>query len=387
MSGAGTAEVVGGGIAGLSTAIALAQRGWRVTLHERQDRIRAVGAGIYLWDNGLAALESLGAFDDATRGARIAPAVEARSRLGRTLYRIPINAEGRTRCFTVLRETLIDALRSAAEASAVDLRTTSTCLDVDPAGTLTLADEERRADLIVCADGVGSRLRDRLGLLQERVQMRRGAARMMIRTTPGDDLDAHAEYFGPRRRVLVTPCTPELTYVALVSEAGDDAGAGSSPAHGWERDFPALASLLRAEPVAVVPWSRFELVRLTAWSRGRVAVLGDAAHAQPPYLGQGGGTAMMNALSLAHAVTGAPEMPNALRVWERRQRPAVERTQLTSFRMRGLDRLPNAPRSALLRAAGVLPGVQRSALAATRERPAIGARSAPVLRETTGDTP
>ncbi|WP_436698864.1 FAD-dependent oxidoreductase [Nocardioides sp. BYT-33-1] len=370
MSTSRVAEVIGAGIAGLSTATALAQRGWTVTLHERQDAVRAVGAGIYLWDNGLAALEGLGAFDEATRGAHIAPAVEARSSTGRTLYRIPINEAGGTRCFTVLRETLISALRNAAQTSGVTLRTDAQCLAADPDGVVTFADAERRADLVVCADGVGSRLRDRLGLVSERVQMREGAARMMVPVEAAGGLDVHAEYFGTRRRVLVTPCTSELVYVALVGEAPGDTAPGSNPADGWDEEFATLGPLLRARPESVVPWGRFELVRLTAWSRGSVAFLGDAAHAQPPYLGQGGGTAMMNALSLADIVTATPDIPEALRIWERVQRPAVERTQLTSYRMRTLDRLPNALRSALLVTAGRVPGVMSSSLAATRERPA-----------------
>jgi len=61
-----TALVAGGGIGGLATAAALAQRGWAVTVYERQDQLRAVGAGIYIWENGLRVLEALDAFDDAT---------------------------------------------------------------------------------------------------------------------------------------------------------------------------------------------------------------------------------------------------------------------------------------------------------------------------------
>lgn len=65
-----TAEVVGGGLAGLTAATALAQRGWSVRLHEREDDVRALGAGIYVWGNGLSTLQSLGLYEEASEGAR-----------------------------------------------------------------------------------------------------------------------------------------------------------------------------------------------------------------------------------------------------------------------------------------------------------------------------
>src|SRR5262245_37815601 len=74
-------------------------------------------------------------------------------------------------------------------------------------------------------------------------------------------------------------------------------------------------------------WAHFQTIRLRRWSRGRVAVLGDAAHAMAPYLAQGAGHAMMNALGLAAALHECPDLPAALDLWERRERPLTEHTQ------------------------------------------------------------
>src|SRR5262249_11204954 len=74
-------------------------------------------------------------------------------------------------------------------------------------------------------------------------------------------------------------------------------------------------------------WDRFQTIRLRRWSQGRVAGLGDAAHAMPPYLAQGAGHAMMNALGLAAALQEAPDMDSALAQWERRERPLTGHTQ------------------------------------------------------------
>ena len=74
-------------------------------------------------------------------------------------------------------------------------------------------------------------------------------------------------------------------------------------------------------------WAQFQTVRLKRWWKGRVAVLGDAAHAMPPYLAQGAGHAMMNAMGLAVALDEAPDLEAAFRAWERRERPLTEHTQ------------------------------------------------------------
>src|ERR1700759_4798983 len=79
------AEIVGAGFAGLTAACALAQRGWSVRLHERADRLRPTGAGIYIYENGLRVLEALGAYDDAVRGAPFAHTRESRDDQNRTV--------------------------------------------------------------------------------------------------------------------------------------------------------------------------------------------------------------------------------------------------------------------------------------------------------------
>ncbi|MCP2298931.1 2-polyprenyl-6-methoxyphenol hydroxylase [Nocardia amikacinitolerans] len=370
------AEVIGGGIGGLTAATALALGGWTVRLHERQTEIRAVGAGIYVWDNGLSALEAIGAYREATLGAHIGPAVEARSRTGRTLYRIGINGPGQPRCYTLLRDRLIEALVHAAERAGVELVTDSRAVSADPVGTVAFDDgRTATADLVIAADGVHSRLRDSLGMATRRVRMRQGAARLMVPASPdyfpAEDLVKHLEYFQGRRRLLYTPCTPEHIYLAVVSDVDDPSTRGSSiDFESWVRSFPSLENLLRRAEGIPIRWDTFEYIRLRSWSCGRVAFLGDAAHAQPPYLGQGGGTAMTNAVSLA-ATVGRPGLAlgEALAAWEREQRPDVERTQRTSYRMRLLNAVPDAVRDPLLSLVGRTSGFADSQLAATKLRP------------------
>ncbi|MGW0021755.1 FAD-dependent oxidoreductase [Rhodococcus sp. NPDC003382] len=372
------ATVIGAGIGGLTAASALARRGWTVRLHERQTEIRAVGAGIYVWDNGLFALDSIGAFDDATYGAHIGPAVEARTHTGDLLYRIDINGADRPRCYTLLRERLVAALVRSARESGVDIVTGSGATAVRPDGAVDFdGGATEQSDLVVVADGVHSRLRDSIDLAYRRIRMTQGAARLMIPASPdyfpAEDAVKHLEFFRGRRRLLYTPCTPDLIYLALVCDADDPAIRGSRlDVPLWQHSFPVLTQLLAATSGIRIRWDTFEYVRMSAWSRGAVAFLGDAAHAQPPYLGQGGGTAMTNAVALAEAVSRPGREPaDALAVWERDMRPGTERTQRTSYRMRLLNSVPDRVRNPLLTAAGRVSAFTESQLAATRLRPTI----------------
>ncbi len=74
------AEIAGGGFAGLVSAIALAQRGWTVRVHEKSDKLRAYGAGIFIWENGLRVLKAIGAYDDVIAGSHEAKIYEVRDR-------------------------------------------------------------------------------------------------------------------------------------------------------------------------------------------------------------------------------------------------------------------------------------------------------------------
>jgi 2-polyprenyl-6-methoxyphenol hydroxylase-like FAD-dependent oxidoreductase len=99
----------------------------------------------------------------------------------------------------------------------------------------------------------------------------------------------------------------------------------------WTQSFPTMRDLfVRVREQADWPqarWDQFQTIRLRRWSAGRVALLGDAAHAMPPYLAQGAGHAMMNALGLAVALQEAPSLESALGRWEWRERPLTEHTQ------------------------------------------------------------
>lgn len=327
------AEIAGAGFAGLTAACALAQRGWSVRVHERGERLRTTGAGIYIYENGLRVLAAVGAYDAAVKGAPLAHTREVRDDRNRV---ISVHRWVGSRVFSIVRQTVINALAEAATAAGAEIVTGSTATGASAKGELVLADGRRlKADLIVAADGSNSALRDTLGLLSKRKYLVDGCTRLLIPKTAEERSSADGattiEYWSGSRRALYTPCSETDVYLALTMLDSDEV-AKATPVRkdAWKAWFPHLEPLI--DRIGEQGrYDRFDLIKLSRWSAGRAAVIGDAAHALPPNIGQGGGCAMMNALSLAVYLDREGDVPAALAAWERNERPVTEHAQRISY--------------------------------------------------------
>jgi 2-polyprenyl-6-methoxyphenol hydroxylase-like FAD-dependent oxidoreductase len=350
------AEVVGGGLAGLSAAVALAQRGWSVRLHERHKSLRREGFGITVHANGLRVLDALGAYEGSVRDGVQLGFSELRDARDAVIARTRLDARG----YRISRVRLLSALEEQAAKAGVDIRYGSAARAATPDGGLELEDGSRlRADLVVAADGVNSPLRGSLALARSETVLADGAQRLIIPQHPSDasrPAGTVIEWWAGTRRIVWGACSPTEIYIAL-SSRGDDMLARRVPIDidAWTQSFPPLAALFqrihRDTEWSNVLWAPFKLVKLKQWSAGHVAVIGDAAHAMPPNLGQGGSCAMMGGLSLAVYLDGAEDIPAALRQWEAGERPLIEHTQRWSRLysvLAGWPRMLSAPILSLL---------------------------------------
>lgn len=327
------AEIVGAGLAGLSAAIALAQRGWSVRLHERHSTLRREGFGITIHANGLRVLGALGAREDATRDGVQLGFSELRDAGNAVIARTKLDA----RACRLSRFRLISALADRAQRAGVEICLGSAASSAMPDGTIAFADGGRRsAELVVASDGINSAIRDSLGLMRSRTLLSDGAQRLTIPRGNGDrglaDADTVVEWWSGTRRIIYGACSPQEIYLALSCRHNDErAKQVPIDVEAWTGSFPPLADLFRRierdADWATTLWAPFMLTKLQHWSAGRVAVIGDAAHAMPPNLGQGGSCAMMGGLSLAVHLENAVDIPHALRQWEAQERPLVEHTQ------------------------------------------------------------
>jgi 2-polyprenyl-6-methoxyphenol hydroxylase-like FAD-dependent oxidoreductase len=327
------AEIAGAGFAGLTAACALAQRGWQVRVHERADQLRTTGAGIYVYENGLRVLEAIGAYAAAVKGAPIAHTREVRDHRNRT---ISVHRWQGSRIFSILRQRIINALGEVATRAGVEIVFNSEVVGAAASGELLLAGGQRlKADLVIGADGMNSRVRDALGLIAKRKRLVDGATRLLIDKTPEERAATEhgattVEYWSGSRRVLYTPCSENDIYIALTM-LNSDAAATAVPIDktAWKRSFPHLEPLI--ERIGMEGrYDPFELIKLKRWSAGKIAVIGDAAHALPPNIGQGGGCAMMNALALAVHLDQHRNAEDALAAWEAAERPLTDHTQRVS---------------------------------------------------------
>lgn len=326
-------EIAGAGFAGLAAACALARRGWTVRVHERGDRIRSAGAGIYIYENGLRVLETLGAYDAAVQTAPMARTREVRDEANRVVSSHSWGSSQRV--FSIVRQRVIDALAETARGHGATIETGSEVVSADRSGEIVLANGQAiSADLVIGADGVNSKVRDALGLVATRRHLADGAIRLLLDQSDAErvatDLERTIEYWSGKRRVLYTPCSDGKLYLALTMLHNDEAGtAVPIDVASWSAFFPHLAELLRRVG-GEGRYDRFEYISLKRWSAGRVAILGDAAHALPPNIGQGAGCSLMNALSLAEHLDGEPDLADALLRWERTERPLTQHTQRVS---------------------------------------------------------
>jgi 2-methyl-3-hydroxypyridine 5-carboxylic acid dioxygenase len=326
------AEIAGAGFAGLATAIALRQRGWSVRVHETDAELRAFGAGIHVWNNGLLALQALGAFDGVAEVAFLPPCYETRTNDEQTSAQA-INTPDTDRLFSPTRQHLFTAMLDTARRVGVEIVTNSTAVGATADGTLMLADGSGLpADLVVGADGVRSRVRDSFDLGMQRYRFVDGLIRVLAPrgTLRGGEWDHVIDFWHTKTRtlrILYSPVSGDQLYLAMMAPVVDkEASAIPVNPAPWVACFPQF------EPVVTQLGTRgrydtYETTKLDRWSEGQVAIVGDAAHAMPPTLGQGACTAMCNALGLAVALDERDSIRDALELWETRERPLTDHTQ------------------------------------------------------------
>jgi 2-polyprenyl-6-methoxyphenol hydroxylase-like FAD-dependent oxidoreductase len=351
--------IVGGGMGGLCLAVALHRQGFAPELIERAPSWQAIGAGIVLHANGVRAMRLLG----------MGAAVE---QIGAPLPRwgfFDQHAEPLCHtdlgklwgqvgpCLGTARIHLQEAMVTAAAVPA-RLGVALTSLDQDGAQvTAGFSDGTSRAyDLVVGADGIHSAVRRLIGVSGEPDYAGLVAWRNVIPSRP-EGVAELMVLLGDGRFVGVVPVGNESTYSfgAIVTEPMHDPLPGRLERFrdrfsGFGGPVPeCLAALEWDEQLHFGP---IEWVDLDSWHAGRVVLIGDAAHAAPPHMGEGGSMAIEDALVLAEVLRDAGTVEAALHAFERRRRPRVGWVQAQSRAAAKAWVLPPDARNAVLRERG-----------------------------------
>ncbi|MEW9551372.1 FAD-dependent monooxygenase [Nonomuraea sp. NPDC050783] len=305
------AVVIGAGIGGLAGAIALRQRGWEVRVLERAPAIEPVGSGLAISANALKALDTLGLGDRIRALSRIQGQVGIKRADGRWLMRTtPEAAAGRydDSVVVMLRARLMEVLVDALGPDALRLGTAVSRVDPEGGVVRTEEGEELRADLVVGADGIHSPVRRAMfpghpGPAYSGVTAWRGLV-------PRGELEIRSTESWGRGRVFgVSPLAGDLVYVYATDVLPQGAVLADEREElirrfgGWHEPIPAL--LRAADPARIIRNDVHHLAEpLPAYHRGRAVLVGDAAHAMTPNLGQGACQAIEDAVVLAHAAAG-----------------------------------------------------------------------------------
>jgi salicylate hydroxylase len=351
--------IAGAGIAGLTSAIALSQRGFQVDLFERASGLEEIGAGIQLSPNATAVLEKLGVMAELAGKLSEPEALSIRDgRTGALLARMPLGEVARARYgspYVTLHRADLQAalLASARRKPQISIRFDAEVREIKPAGdevAFAAANEDCHADVLLAGDGIHSRIRTEYFGHPGPASFGRSAWRAIV---PAQGISAPMVaneiglWLGAGGHLVHYPVNAgsNLNIVVIAGE-----GRGSTPPvtpFGAARRMIALAQTWHPSPLLGVEAS---LPR----ARGRIALLGDAAHAMAPSAAQGGAFAIEDAWAISQVLAASrkePEHALGLYAANRTQRAArVARLALKNLNAYELRGVPALLRNSILRA-------------------------------------
>lgn len=338
--------IAGGGIGGLSAAIALLQRGIDVEVYEQAGEMREIGAGIQISPNGCRALDTLGVFNDLRERSISASGKEIRLwSTGQTWELFSLGTEAIRKYgypyMTVFRPDLLQVLGDRVrELKPTAIRLKSRAVDVrqDACGAQLILEDGStvNGDVVVGADGVHTKIRTALFGHDEVQYTGMTAWRALI---PRELLPEHlvrpvaVNWVGPGGHVVHYPVQGGklINFVGTLEDqpwAGAPWNATSTHAEcleafaGWHDD---ILAMIRNAP-SLTKWALCLRPFLDTWTKGRVTLLGDACHATTPFLAQGAVSSIEDGVVLARCIEAlSSDVGSALRCYDEVRRPHAYR--------------------------------------------------------------
>jgi 2-polyprenyl-6-methoxyphenol hydroxylase-like FAD-dependent oxidoreductase len=351
--------IVGGGIAGLTLGRALREQGFIPEIIERAASWPAGGTGVYLPGNGVRALGALGFADKLLARAVCMSHQRILDHTGRQLAEIDLakvwNAVGP--CVGIARGELHRILLEGSAGVPMRLGTTVTTLvQQDNAVSVGFADASKgEYDLVVGADGIHSSIRQLLFGRTGPRYVGQVSWRFLVDHVGG--IDTWTAMLGQRRAFLTMPvannrlyCYADLTTTAREDPTNQDLVRFRALFHDFAEPVPRILSQL--EDFDAIHFSPIEEVVIHTWGRGRVMLIGDAAHATSPNMAEGASMALEDALLLPEMLATHRSPLEALTAFSERRSTRIRWVRERTHRRDRIRTLPVPLRNLVLRLAG-----------------------------------
>ena len=323
------AAIIGGGIGGLTTALALRKVGFAVDVYERAPELREVGSGISLWPNAVRSLNQIDPDILSTlrsRGRSLRRLVMKDSS-GEEIRTLPLAVSGCSG-IAVHRAELQSALAESVSSRSIHLDHTFCRLQQRPSSVVLHFENgaSTEADLVVACDGIHSAVREALGLRSKLSSRPYSVWRGMTRLDHEDEArhlgleqdGDFSESYGHGTRFGILRLGPgRIHWYAVANNSLRPADLPESAAlrelfSGWHAPIPELIEKAEGAICTRVQ----DRISTLPWVVGRVAILGDAAHPISPNFGQGACLAMEDAVVLAACLKTHSNLRRALRLYE-----------------------------------------------------------------------
>jgi salicylate hydroxylase len=335
--------IVGGGIGGLFAANALIAHGVRVSVYEQAPELGEIGAGVYLTPNAVRHMERVGLGPALEKwGARVGSKSHYFRHDGAPIAPVQVaDASGWNATFGMHRADLVDFLAAALPAEVVHTghRAVGFEQDDNKARVSFANGAVVEADVVVAADGIHSELRPHVfppskPVFHGTISYRGLVSRERLPEWP---MDRWQMWAGPSKHFLVFPVRhgEMVNYVGFVPADEEMKESWSAPGNpdvlraefeGWD---PRVGLVLK-QVDHCFRWALYDREPLPTWSKGRLTLLGDAAHPMLPHLGQGANQSIEDGMALATilAQVDNADVPAALLGYERLRRERVADVQL-----------------------------------------------------------
>jgi salicylate hydroxylase len=334
--------VVGGGIGGLFAANALIAHGLDVSVYEQAPALGEVGAGVFLTPNSVRQLKRVGLEPAVERyGARVGTGSHYFRHDGAPIAAVQVtDASGWNATFGMHRADLVELLAKALPDGVVHTghRATSFQQADGKARVLFANGASAEADIVVAADGIHSELRQYVAPPSRPVFHGSVAYRgvLPLRAIPDWPTDRWLMWLGKSKHFLTFPVRAGelINYVGFVPADAEMKESWSAPGdpdvlraefEGWEPRIGRLLSHVKN----TFRWALYDREPLPVWTKGRLTLLGDAAHPMLPHLGQGANQSIEDGMALATILAKADrtKVSSALHAYERLRRERVAAVQ------------------------------------------------------------